>query len=270
MAINSLERSVSEDTMSLLVTAIVAALLSTNSAPQTRSDTAAMLVGRVIDATDSAGIAGANVQIAGTSLTVRTDGRGLFRLRGISPGSHQVEVRAFRYSPDTMLVKFVAGDSVRLSIYMKRVPQLLSEMVVQGRALRVPRGFEAIYARGARGWGKFITAEQIDSLGPKDIKTMFEGISGVVVTQRGVYFNRCSGNPIIWPEWAELWVDGDRVTRFNVSGNPTDPREMNDYLENIPPSDVQAIEVYTSSVNIPVDFASSGSPCAVIAVWRKR
>ena len=136
--------------------------------------------------------------------------------------------------------------------------------------MRVPRGFEAVYARGARAWGTFITAEQIDSVGPKDIKTMFQAIRGVVVTQHGVYFNRCGGNAVMWPEWAELWVDGDRVTRFNVGGDPSDSRMMNDYLENIPASDVQAIEVYTNSVTIPAEFASGGSPCAVISVWRKR
>jgi len=136
--------------------------------------------------------------------------------------------------------------------------------------MRVPRGFEAIYARGARGWGTFITAEQIDSIGPKDVKTMFQAIRGVVVTQHGVYFNRCGGNAIIWTELGELWVDGDRVTRFKVGGDPSDERMMNNWLESIPPSDVQAIEVYTSAVTIPPEFASGGSPCAVIAVWRKR
>ena len=253
-----------------LFAALVVALLPMATIRSPGGDSTATLVGRVADATDSGGIAGASVQIVGTSLTVRTDGRGHFRLRRISPGPHQIEVRAFRYAPDTTPVSFSTGDSLRVQIYLNRLPQLLSEMVVHGRAMRVPRGFEAVYARGARGWGTFITTEQIDSIGPKDVKTMFEGIRGIVVNQRGVYFNRCGGNTVMWPEWAELWVDGDRVTRFNVSGDPSDPRMMNDWLENIPPSDVQAIEVYTSSVTIPADFASGGSPCAVIAVWRKR
>ena len=255
--------------MSLVVAALVGGLLS-GSALRPSADSTALLIGRVADATDSAGVAGANVQIIGTSLTARTDGRGLFRLRGAPPGSHQIEVRAFRYSPDTLVATFVVGDSVRVQVYMHRLPQLLSEMVVHGRAMRVPRGFEAVYARGARGWGTFITTEQIDSIGPKDIKTMFEAIRGVVVTQQGVYFNRCGGNAVLWTELGELWVDGDRVTRFKVGGDPSDERMMNYWLESIPPSDVQAIEVYTSSVTIPAEFASGGSPCAVIAVWRKR
>ena len=256
--------------MLLIVTTLVAALIPSGSPLRRPADSTAMLIGRVADATDSAGVAGANVQIVGTSLTVRTDGRGMFRLGGVPAGPHLIEVRAFRYSPDTVVATFAAGHSVRVQVFMRRLPQLLSEMVVQGRAMRVPRGFEAVYARGARGWGTFITAEQIDSIGPKDVKTMFEPIHGVFVTQEGVYFNRCGGNALIWTELAELWVDGDRVTRFeNASADPSDSRLMNYWLESIPPSDVQAIEVYTSSVTIPPEFASGGSPCAVIAVWRK-
>ena len=106
--------------MSLVVATLVAALSSTGSVLRPAADSTAMLVGRVADAIDSAGVAGANVQIVGTSLTVRTDGRGMFRLRGISPGLHQIEVRAFRYSPDTMVGTFVIGDSVRVHIYMRR------------------------------------------------------------------------------------------------------------------------------------------------------
>jgi len=254
----------------LVIGTLVTALIAAGSPLRRPADSTAVLVGRVTDATDSAGVAGANVQIIGTSLTARTDGRGMFRLRGVPAGIHQIEVRAFRYSPDTVVAAFATGDSVRVQLYMHRVAQLLSEMVVQGRAMRVPRGFESVYARGARGWGTFITAEQIDSISPKDIKTMFQAIRGVVVTEHGVYFNRCGGNTVMWTELAELWVDGDRVTRFKVGGDPSDDRMMNNYLENIPASDVQAIEVYTNSVTIPADFASGGSPCAVIAVWRKR
>jgi hypothetical protein len=259
---------VQEKVVSLLVAIITTAVLGASG--PTRPDSTVTLVGRVLDATDSGGVSGANVQIVGTALSARSDGRGAFRVVGVPAGQHVIEVRAFRYSRLERTVTFATGDSVRVDLYMERVAQLLSEMSVHGRAMRVPRGFEAVYARGARGWGTFITTEQIDSLGPRDVKSMFEGIKGVVVNQHGVYFNRCYGNAQLWGEYGELWIDGNRVTRFNSSGNPGDPRQFNDFLENIPPSDVQAIEVYPSSVSIPAEFTSGGSPCAVIAVWRKR
>ena len=242
---------------------------------QAPRDGSAILVGRILDATDSAGVASAGIQIAGTNLVARSDGRGRYRLTGIPPGRREIEARYFRYSPTKETVMFVAGDSLRLDIYLKRLPQLLSELVIHGRGYRVPHGYESVYERGARGWGTFITREQIDSVGPKDVKTMFEGIKGVVVGQDGVYFNRCYGNPQLWGEQAEVWFDGQRVTNFDfgarrdIVADPRDPRQMNSFLEGLPPSEIQAIEVYTSSVNIPAEFTSGGSPCAVIAIWRK-
>jgi hypothetical protein len=230
----------------------------------------ATLVGRILDVTDSGAVANAGIHIAGTDLVARSDGRGRFRLSGIPAGHREVEVRLFRYSPATDTVLFVAGDSMRLDIYLKRLPQLLSELVVHGRGYRVPHGYEAVYERGARGWGTFITREQIDSVGPKDVKTMFEGIKGVFVNQAGVYFNRCYGMAGLWDEKAEVWFDGQRITNHQISNaDPKDPRQMNSFLEALPPSEIQAIEVYTSSVNIPAEFTSGGSPCAVIAIWRK-
>src|SRR5690348_3720898 len=190
---------------------------------QAQRDSSATLVGRVLDATDSGGVANAGIHIGGTDLVARSDGRGRFRLSGVPAGRREIEVRFFRYSPMKDTVTFVAGDSLRLDINLKRLPHLLSEMVVHGRAYRVPRGFEAVYDRGARGWGTFITREQIDSVGPKDVKTMFEGIKGVVVEQDGVFFNRCYGNPQLWGEYAEVWIDGQRVTNFQNSGDPKDP-----------------------------------------------
>ena len=229
----------------------------------------ATLVGRILDATDSAGVANAGIQIVGTDLVARADAKGHFRLPGIPLGQHEIEARFFRYSPVKQTLTFVLGDSVHLDVYLQRVPQLLSELVVHGHAFRVPHGYEAVYERGARGWGTFITREQIDSVGPKDVKTMFEGIKGVLVGQDGVYFNRCQGNPLLWEEHAEVWVDGHRITNFETSRDPRDPLGMNSFLETLPPSEVQAIEVYTSSVSIPAEFTSGGSPCALIAVWRK-
>jgi hypothetical protein len=104
---------------------------------------------------------------------------------------------------------------------------------------------------------------------------MFEGIKGVVVGQDGVDFNRCYGRGPLWGEQAEVWFDGQRVTNFDFGArrdilpDPRDTRQMNSFLETLPPSEIQAIEVYTSSVNIPAEYTSGGSPCAVIAIWRK-
>lgn len=155
---------------------------------------------------------------------------------------------------------------------MQRIPHVLTHMVVQGRAMRVPRGMEQIYRRGARGWGTFITREQIDSLDPIDLKTILAAIPGVYANDRGVAFQRC---PINWQP--QLWIDGQRVTRFkrqpqldrNGTGPTPDPYFLNEQLTGILPRQVQAMEVYASNSSTPAEFMD-GAGCGTIAIWTLR
>lgn len=218
------------------------------------------LSGKVIDATDSAAVGNVNVQLEGSEFVTRTNGRGVFDLRSVPQGRYHLLARAFGYAPLKREIA-VDSDSLHIDIALERLPRMLSTVTVQERSWRVPRGFEEIYRRGARGTGAFIWREQIDSLNPLDLKTVLQTIPGIHVNDRTVQFHRCYGSRVLWGERPELWVDGQRVTRFD---------EINEYIKSIVPSDVQAIEVYTSVGRIPAEFLAGGSPCAVIAVWRKR
>lgn len=233
------------------------------------ADRTVTLLGRVADEVDSGAVAHATVNVLGTDLIARTDGLGNFRIDGVRPGQHELIIRALGYARLTQSDDFSDGTRVRRDYYMTRVPHVLTEMVVQGRAMRVPHGFEEIYRRGARGWGTFITREQIDSLNPIDLKTMLASIPGVYANDRSVSFLRC---PAFWKP--QLWIDGQRMTRFakpQRSGAvpDPDPYQFNEYLTGILPSDVQAMEVYAANSSTPAEFLD-GSGCGVIAVWTKR
>jgi hypothetical protein len=164
--------------------------------------------------------------------------------------------------------QFSAGAVVQSDFVLSRVPHVLEQMVVHGRSLRVPRFFDDIYRRGARGWGAFITREQIDSLDPADVQTVIGMVPGMTASSRGIYFNTCS-----WGAFGQLWVDGQRVTRFKRGRDDPlareDPYYMNEWLSNIRPFDVQAIEVYPSAGTIPAEFLD-GQPCGVVAIWTRR
>lgn len=238
-----------------------------------QSDSTVTLLGRVADGVDSGAVANATVNIVGSAYVVRTNGWGYFRIDGVHPGSRELVIRALGYARLTQSIDVVAGAKPERDFYMMRVPHVLSEMVVNGRAMRVPRGFEEIYRRGARGWGAFITREQIDSINPVDLKTMLATIPGVATNDYGVFFQRC---PPSWPP--QLWIDGQRVTRFKkmatpasyrIGGEDPDPYFFNELLTGILPTQVQAVEVYTSTSSTPAEF-SDQSGCGVVAVWTKR
>jgi len=237
-----------------------------------RVDSTVTLIGRVRDEVDSGAIAHATINVLGTSLVAYPDGKGQFRLDGIQPGTREVIIRALGYAKLIQSDEFRDSGIIRRDYYMQRIPHLLTQMVVQGRAMRVPRGMEEIYRRGARGWGTFITREQIDSLEPIDLKTILATIPGVYTNDRGVAFQRC---PNYWEP--QLWIDGQRVTRFkrqpqldrNRGGPSPDPYFLNELLTGILPRQVQAMEVYASNSSTPAEFMD-GSGCGTIAIWTLR
>ena len=250
---------------------LLAVLLPAAAAAQ-RADSTVTLIGRVRDQVDSGAVAHATINVLGTSLVAVPDGKGQFRIDGIRPGTRELVIRALGYAKLIQSDGFSGNGVVRRDYYMQRIPHALTEMVVQGRAMRVPHGMEEIYRRGARGWGTFITREQIDSLDPIDIKSMLATIPGVYTNDRGVAFQRCP------PSWQpQLWIDGQRVTRFtrlaqldrNAIGPTTDPNFLNELLTGILPRQVQAIEVYTSNASTPAEFMDRAG-CGTIAVWTLR
>lgn len=224
-----------------------------------RSDSNSILVGRVVDQSDSGGIAHATITVPGTRLQTQSDGLGYYKLEGIRPGPREVVVRAIGYAKLTQSEDLSPREEQKADFSMMRLPHTLETMVIEGHKMRVPRGFEEVYHRGIVGFGHFITREQIDSIDPIDLKSMLGMIAGVGTNDRGVTFPLCT--------LPQLWVDGTRMTK---SANVYNYREtVYDFLGMMAPTDVQAMEVYTSHVTVPAEFLD-GNPCGVIAIWTRR
>ncbi len=223
-------------------------------------DSMVTLTGRVVDATDSGGIAQAILTVAGSDIHARSDGWGYYTLRGVRRGAREIVVQALGYAKLTQSVDVLLPGKLNDDFFMMRVPHVLTQMVIEGRSMRVPRGFEEVYRRGALGFGYLITREQIDSINPMDLKTMLDMLPGVRTNDRGVYFPMCS--------LPQLWVDGTNMTRMDRTVSDY-TNTINDFLHYMAPNEVQAMEVYKSHVTVPAEFLT-GNPCGVIAIWTKR
>jgi Outer membrane cobalamin receptor protein len=66
----------------------------------------------VVTDTATGPVVGAVVTVDGSVLLTQTNARGAFEFRGVSPGSHQVRVRALGHTPATQTVNVAAGESV--------------------------------------------------------------------------------------------------------------------------------------------------------------
>ena len=223
------------------------------------------LNGRLIDATDSAAVSGAEVVVSGMR-SVRSNGQGAFRVADLKPGRHGFSVRMLGYRVHNDSIDVVDGGAQTLDVYLTRVPQLLSQMVVKGRSLRVLAGFEDVYRRANISNGVLVTREQIDSLNPTDVVALVNATGPFRASP-----NRDS-NDRLRSSRCQTMVPGSSpagrpVTLF-LNGVPLgNALAINEILDHMAPSAIQAVEMYNGASSIPATFQPA---CGVIAIWTRR
>jgi hypothetical protein len=250
--------------------------------------TGAVLRGRVTEFGDTIGVPGAQVELVETGTLRWADQRGEFRFFGVLPGSYQLRARRLGYQQWSAGVVLEDGGVYDRNIELRRSAYALTEVRIEGRAVKVPARYEDVYRRGARGWGTLITREEIERRNPLDVASLLTTIPGVHLRADGITFQRCNSDaekhltPIAMGSGVQVYIDGVRMTRPPTSSPTTpptpakgsaDPFRPIDHdrvewvLELVPPTAIQAIEVYRGVAQIPAEFLDNA--CAVIAIWTK-
>jgi hypothetical protein len=197
-----------------------------------------------------------------------TDSTGAFLFAGMGSGRYQLSARrlGFEQYVDTIVV--AANETTHQDVELVDLPEQLPTVLIGGEMVKVPKGFEDVYRRGAHSFGYFMTAEQIDQRNPMQTRDLLAGLPGVLIEGNSLVFQRCrrrgsgAGNSSFAGS-PQVYIDGQRVTRFAGGGD-----EVEAALSYVEPRSIQAIEVYTGLAQIPGDFASQA--CAAIAIWTKR
>lgn len=215
------------------------------------------LKGRVWQSGDSSVVvAGAEVQIVDAGMRRYADRDGRFQFAGVTPGSHELRVRMLGYQPYSTRFEISETSPDEQIVPLKRLPNALTRVVIEGRMVKVPARYEEAYRRGGLGSGKFFTREDIERLHPYDVKSMLGTLPGVMVNDRGVTFQRCEA------PYVQVYIDGMRMTRWNHGDEEADRA-----LRIVPPVAIQAMEVYRGHSQVPAEFLDNA--CAVVAIWTK-
>jgi hypothetical protein len=217
------------------------------------------------------------------SLLARPNARGELRISGLEEGKHEVIVRRLGFTP-VMRSVTLSGVEVRVdTVYLERMAQLLTEVMVRGRMVRVPTKYVDVLRRAASGWGTVFTREDIR--GAHDLKSLMFQLPGVHVNDRGIFFRRCSGelsgqsvapnpksagvsaasaSPKLTEAKVQVYIDGVRVTMLSEDRGSD---HLTTALALVHPSDIEFMEVYRGVAQIPVEFVNDA--CAVIAIWTR-
>src|SRR5688500_502674 len=222
--------------------ALVVALSCAPLAPLGAQIMAASLVGVV---RDSGGIPipGVEVRFTGADIvSVRTNDSGGFRMVNLPTGIASVTLRRMGFLPATAEVRIRAGrtDSLVFSLtaLATTIAGVLVEDEAEARSRRLLAGF---WERRSRGFGHFLTRDDIEKRDAHEFADLTRMVPGVTIATRNgrktIRF-RSTGARNCPPQYI---VDGMRIE----NGSP----------DEFIPQDIEALELYSGPATIPAQFA---------------
>lgn len=248
--------------LAVLANAWVSCVLSLTAAPTRAQDPPPRIsvLGTVGDFQTGDPVVGAFVKIDGNVGGI-TDDSGRFHAE-LPPGTHEVDIRRLGYQPRTFKI-ILAPDvlEAKLRVALSQVPVELPEVVVQPERTKLVfgdrRGF---YRRQRLGFGHFITRTDIELRLPQVLSDVLRPLPGVEIYQSGMEDARIRMKERLAScgreEGPLIIVDGIETRTFSL-----------DAL--VPVQFVEAVEVYTSPVNVPAELNRPGAGCGVIVVWTR-
>jgi hypothetical protein len=183
-----------------------------------------------------------------------------YRIRGTRIG--HAELLTERFTMET-------GDTLDVLLRMGPQPITLSEIEVVARA-RPPRAgrVAGFYERAERGFGTFLTRDDIERRGPVRLVHMLAE-HGMEVTPvggsaftLGIVNRRTNCAPMVY-------VDGIRMTHRQRRGGAGAIGEAGEAVGLVDPLDVEGVEIYRGGATVPGEFGGSTAQCGVILIWTR-
>jgi len=207
---------------------------------------------------DSAGhpIPLAEIRARGNQLVARSDDSGHFHVAQMPAGARGVFVRRLGFAPLRAPITTSNGDTDSIVVTLVAVATSLPSVVAVEQHDSLSHVVLAdFWARKARGFGKFVTRDDIDKRGGMHFVDLVRAVPGVMIqSARGRQEIRFTRNGVrdCPPQY---WVDGIPI----IAGS----------AEEFTPDNVEAMELYSSAATTPPQFSTRAQSCGTIVVWTR-
>jgi hypothetical protein len=238
-----------------------------SAAPANGGEGEAVVIGRVRDTSSGAPVASARVRIG--PRTAVTDSAGRFRISGIRSGPQPVEVeylgRAVR-RPD---IHLPAADTIRPTLELRADPVRVSDLQVEVEGTPLVAKMEGFWERKGRGMGEYLTRERLERVPGNEV-------SGALRQVPGLRLRPCPGrSPDCWlpantrGPGMDFEGGGSCTMALFVDGRRRDI-DSDIGVDVMPRSDIEAVEVYTSTAQLPSRYGGlvSGN-CGAVLIWTR-
>ena len=208
---------------------------------------------------DSAGhaIPSAEVRARGNVLVARSDDSGRFHVPEMPVGARGVFVRRLGFAPQRALIPVnPAGTNDTIVVTLIAVATALPSVTALAQHDSLSRQVLAeFWARKARGFGKFITRDDIDKRGGMHFTDLVRTVPSVMIqNHRGrpeIRFSRS----VVRDCPPQYWVDGIPLERGSA--------------DEFAPDNVEAIELYSSPATTPPQYSTRSMTCGTILIWSR-
>ncbi len=232
-------------------------LLALGLASQLRAQAA--LAGVIRHDATRAPLSGVEVVAEGTDRRVLTGRDGRYLLDRLPAGRRTVVIRMIGYLPVHAEVFMAMGDTVHLDAAMVPSVAVLEEIDVTGRSMRgVGMGREAFEERRDRGFGVFVDSTVLRRYEHRDLADILRGNPGLSFSARapgGGYVVSAGRQAVRCP--VQMYLDGMPLPSGTHTGI-------------VPVSHLDAVEVYRSSLEAPMEYGGPRARCGVMLLWTRR
>jgi hypothetical protein len=191
------------------------------------------------------------ISVVGSEIRVVTGANGRFRILAMPPGHYRLLARRIGKEPSLVEVQVVAGETAHPAILLEPVATSLGAVrVVTNRLSGKLREFD-VRSRG--GQGQYLTAEQIEKRGVREVGDLLAHLRSVYVYADSAFNVRGGMGSARCP--MQVLVDGLRFG-FDLAVLP-------------PPRDIAGIEVYVGPATMPPQYHSKQNHCGIILIWMK-
>ncbi len=189
-----------------------------------------------------------------TGRRAQTDTAGEYTLRGLPVGHVYVEVRRIGFRTMAIDTTLREGERLVIDLVLSAVPRRLQPVTVNESGEPVTRAMLDFDRRRRTAAGIFVTRRQIEQDQPQHLSDMFRTAPGVVIRGGGSggYSLRLSRGGMCRPQYI---IDGLYQPEFE--------------LDLIPPADIEGIELYRGSSEIPPQFNRFNAVCGVVVIWTR-
>ncbi|HKO15409.1 MAG TPA: TonB-dependent receptor [Gemmatimonadaceae bacterium] len=227
--------------------------------PAARAQSPGSILGTVKDS-GGKGIPGVEVTVAAARAVVRSDTLGHFRVANVPAGAVDVRFRRFGFEPKTAHTDVTAGKEDEMLVSLDEIALELPGVTVEEETRRRQLMHDFL-DRKSRGFGQFITREEIEQRHPVVLSDMMRMIPGARLIPNAVgntstlRFARATLPGRDCPP--QYWVDGVKAWMLNI--------------DDIEPSDVEGIEIYQGPSGLPPQYNTRDGTtiCGTVLIWTR-